>query len=206
MTFVGASDNGRREGNRVHWVLGDAPAGMRRSVTLELTADKPTEAVYRVTAKADRGVKQTAESKTSFGGAAGIHMEIDKSAETLLVGGEVDFTITILNRGTAEAKNLQLAVTTPDQLRLVSKDGPSAGTASGPTVTFAPLAALDAGKDATYKVHVKGLQPGEVKVAAEATWDDLAKPLREEEGITIFGEAAAPPSWPPAPPMPGSPP
>ena len=58
--LVSASDNGRQEGNRVHWLLGDAPAGQGKSVTVVLTVDKAGEAVNRVTAKADRSV--TAEA------------------------------------------------------------------------------------------------------------------------------------------------
>ena len=46
--LVGASDNGRQEGNRVHWLLGDAPAGWRRSVTVDLTADQEGEVVNRI--------------------------------------------------------------------------------------------------------------------------------------------------------------
>ena len=66
--FVGASDGGRLQDGRIHWLLGQAPAGRNRSVTVEMKAAKEGEAVNRVTAKADRGVTASAEAKTLFAG------------------------------------------------------------------------------------------------------------------------------------------
>ena len=155
-----------------------------------------------------------AEAKTLFEGAAGLRMDIDKSDDPLPVGHEGDYTVRIANHGTGAAKNLRLTVTAPEQMQIVSKDGPTDGVPAGATLAFAPLAVLDAGKDATYKVHVKALRGGEVKLVVELQSDDLATPLHEEETTTIFGDATPPPAaaapppslGPPAPPVPGSPP
>ena len=50
------------------WLLGDAPAGQGKSVTVELAVDKAGETVNRAMAKADRSVTAgPAEAKTLFG-------------------------------------------------------------------------------------------------------------------------------------------
>jgi len=194
--LVAASDNGRLEGNRVHWLLGDAPAGQGKSMTVVLTVEKAGESVNRATAKADRGVTaEPAEAKTLFETAAGIRMEIDKSDDPLPVGREADYTVRVSNHGSGPAKNLQLTVTAPEQMQVLGKYEATEATLAGQTLTFAPLLTLDAGKEATYKVHVKALKAGEIKVVAELKSDDLTTPLHQEETTTIAGEP---------PPMPAS--
>ena len=196
--LVAAGDNGRQEGARVHWLLGDAPAGQGKTVSVTLMVDKAGEAVNRATARADRSVTAgPAEVKTLFEAAAGIRMEIDKSDDPLPVGREGDYTVRLSNHGTGPAKNLQLTVTAPEQLQVLGKYEATEAVLAGQTLTFAPLLTLDPGKEATYKVHVKALKAGEVKLTADLKSDDLSTPLHEEETTTIFGE---PPRMPaPAP-------
>jgi uncharacterized repeat protein (TIGR01451 family) len=190
-TFVRASDGGRPQDGRIHWLLGNAPPGRSRSVTVELKVAKEGEVVNKVTAKADRGVTAHAEAKTQFEGAAGIHVEID-AKDKLPVGGESDYVIRVMNRGTGAAKNLQLTAVVPEQLQVVSKEGPTEAVQEKQTFTFAPLAVLAAGQEKTYKIHVKAIRAGEVKLIVELKTDDLTTPLHEEEATTIFGELGSP--------------
>ena len=188
--FVGASDGGRLQDGRIHWLLGQAPAGRNRSVTVEMKAAKEGEAVNRVTAKADRGVTASAEAKTLFAGAAGIHLQID-AKDKLAVGGESDYVIHVMNHGSGAARNVQVIAVVPDQMEVKSKEGPTEATVEKQTLTFAPLAALAGGEEKTYKIHVRAVRAGEVKLVVELKSDELNPPLHEEEPTTIFGEAAA---------------
>jgi uncharacterized repeat protein (TIGR01451 family) len=189
-TFVSASDGGRPQDGRIHWLLGEAPPGRSRSVTVELKVAKESEVVNRVTAKADRGVTAHAEATTQFEGAAGIHVEID-SKDKLPVGGEGDYVIRVMNHGNGAAKNLQLTAVVPEQMQVVSKGDATEAVQEKQTFTFAPLAVLAAGQEKTYKLHIKAMRAGEVKLIVELKTDDLATPLHEEEATTIFGESAA---------------
>jgi uncharacterized repeat protein (TIGR01451 family) len=186
-TFVSASDGGRPQDGRIHWLLGEAPAGRSRSVTVELKVAKEGEVVNKVTAKADRGVTAHAEAKTQFEGAAGIHVEID-AKDKLPVGGEGDYVIRVMNHGNGAAKNLQLTAVVPEAMQVV---GPTEATQDKQTLTFTPLAVLGAGEEKIYKFHVKAVRAGEVKLIVELKTEDLATPLHEEEATTIFGESAA---------------
>jgi uncharacterized repeat protein (TIGR01451 family) len=188
--FVSASDGGRLQDGRIHWILGEAPPSRSRSVTVELKVAKEGDIVNRVTAKADRGVTAAAEAKTQFEGAAGIHVEIG-SKDKLQVGAEGDYVIRVMNRGTGAAKNVQLIAVVPDQIQVLSKEGPTEAAQEKQTFTFAPLAVLAAGKEETYKIHVRAVRAGEVKLVVELKSDELNPPLHEEEPTTIFGESAA---------------
>jgi uncharacterized repeat protein (TIGR01451 family) len=186
--FISASDSGRQQDRQIHWLLGEAPPNRNKTLTVELQIAKEGEVVNRVTAKADRGVTAHAEAKTQFEGAAGIHVEID-SKDKLAVDSEGDYVIRVMNRGTAAAKNVQLTAVVPEQMQVVSKEGPTEATQEKQRFTFAPLAVLAAGEEKTYKFHVKAVRAGEVKLIVELKTDDLITPLHEEEAMTIFGES-----------------
>jgi uncharacterized repeat protein (TIGR01451 family) len=185
--FVGASDGGRLQDGRIHWLLGEAPASRSRSVTVELKVAKEGEITNRVTVKADRGITASAEAKTQFEGAAGIHVEIG-AKDKLPVGGEGDYVIRVMNRGTGAAKNVQVIAVVPDQIQVITKEGPTDARQEKQTFTFEPLAVLAAGGETTYKIHVRAVRAGEVKLIVELKSDELNPPLHEEELTTIFGE------------------
>ena len=189
-TFVGASDGGRLQDGRIHWILGEAPASRSRSVTVELKVAKEGESINRVTVKADRGITASTEAKTQFEGAAGIHVEIG-AKDKLPVDGQGDYIIRVMNRGTGAAKNVQVTVIVPEQMQVLTKDGPTGATQAGQTFTFAPLEVLAAAKEETYKIHVRAVHAGEVKLRVDVKTDDLITPLHEEELTTIFGDSAA---------------
>ncbi len=189
--FVSASDGGRLQDGRIHWILGEAPPSRSRSVFVELKVAKEGEIVNRVSAKADRGVVANAEVKTQFEGAAGIHVEIG-SKDKLQVGSEGDYVIRVMNHGSGAAKNVQLTAIVPDALQVISKEGPTQAAQEKQTFTFAPLAVLAAGAEQTYKIHVRAVQAGEVKLVVELKADELNPPLHEEEPTTIFGESHGP--------------
>ena len=188
--FISASDGGRMQDRQIHWLLGEAPPNRNKTLTVELQIAKEGEVVNRVTAKADRGVTAHAEAKTQFEGAAGMHVEID-AKDKLAVDSEGDYVIRVMNRGNGDAKNLQLTVVVPEKMQVVRKEGPTEATQEKQRFTFAPLAVLAAGKENTYKFHVKAVRAGEVKLIVELKTEDLITPLHEEEATTIFGESAA---------------
>ena len=117
-------------------------------------------------------------------------MQID-AKDKLAVGGESDYVIHVMNHGSGAARNVQVIAVVPDQMEVKSKEGPTEATVEKQTLTFAPLAALAGGEEKTYKIHVRAVRAGEVKLVVELKSDELNPPLHEEEPTTIFGEAAA---------------
>jgi uncharacterized membrane protein len=192
------SDGGQVRDNEVRWRIGALPAGGRRTVEVTVHAEKPGEVVHQVVATTDRNVSASAEAKTTFEAAAGLHVEIDKTADPLEVGGRADFVIRVLNRGGAAAANVGVTVEAPEQLE-ARGEGPTKAAQDGQTITFAPVESLPAGGEAKYVIHVRALKAGAVKLAVKVTSDDLKTPLREEETMTLFGGP------PPEPRLPGGP-
>jgi uncharacterized repeat protein (TIGR01451 family) len=193
LDLVAAGDGGRREGSRVVWSLGTLGPGVRRTVRLEARSRKAGELVLQAHASADRGPTATAEARTLFEGAAGLTFEIDKTAGTLEVGREATYTIRVLNQGNAEATRVGLTVAVPAELQILSAKGTTKPQQDRQVINFDPLERLKPGEEASYEVAVKALKPGDVRVRAEITADQLAAgPVRQEEGMTIF--AAEPPS------------
>jgi uncharacterized repeat protein (TIGR01451 family) len=186
--FVGASDGGRPVGNRVVWDFGTLAAGARRTVRLDVRGRKAGERVNRARVSADRGLGVSAEARTIFEGAAGLTLEIDKSAVTLEVGREATYTLRVLNQGSAAATKIGLKVVVPAEMEVTAvKEGPTRHQQDGQTIFYDPLAKLDAGSETTYELTVKARAPGDVRVRVEMTADQLtAGPVRQEESTTIY--------------------
>jgi len=191
ITFVGASQGGALVGNQVRWLILSLAAGGRQTVSLTLQAAKAGELINRASARADGAANVVAEARTSFEGASGLTVEIDKSHDPLPVGKKAIYTIKIINQGSAEATNLSLVVALPDELKPLDPKGPSKGQLLGQKVAFDPLEKLAAGGEAVYTLEVEALKAAKVRVKIELNASELtAGPLRSEESSTLIPDMA----------------
>jgi hypothetical protein len=104
------------------------------------------------------------------------------------VGGRTPVRITVRNRGTGPARNVEVSASGSDGLA-VSGTGADRkpGTVDGKKVTFGVLAELAAGSSAVFVVDLEGSAAGPARVQAEVRADDLARPLREEQATRVVG-------------------
>lgn len=185
-TVVSISDQGRRVGETVQWLLGPLQPGARRTVQIALQAQQPGALVNRATATADGGLTAQAEAKTVFEGATGLTFDIDVKDNPLDVNAQTTFIVTVLNQGMAPATKVQIALTLPEQVQYVAARGPSKERQEGRQVIFEPLETLQPKVEMRYEVNVKALREGEAKVRAELRADQLGdRPVIREQTLTI---------------------
>ena len=76
----------------------------------------------------------------------------------------------------------------PAGLRASSGQGDSKQTVQGDRVTFAPLPQLAPKAEATFKVRVQGLRPGDQRVRVQVAADDIDQPITKEESRRVYAD------------------
>ncbi len=182
--FVDADNGGVRNGNDIVWNLGTLGAGQTR---LLKTTMRCTE-ISKVTNTATVSYCAEASTACSFEikGIPAILLECVDDPDPVEVNGELTYTITVTNQGSAVGTNIVIGCTLPAEESYVSSTGPTAAKADGKAVTFAPLATLAPKAKAVYTVRVKGTAAGDVRFKVELNSDQLERPVMETESTHIY--------------------
>lgn len=188
-TFVSAGDGGKLVGSQVEWRLGTLEAGANRTLELKLRPTVAGRVVNVAEARADRGLRATAEVATLIVGEAGLLLEVVDIEDPVEVGGDTQYNIIIRNQGSRPATNIRITAIVPAEMAVSRVQGPTDHKRAENTIVFDPLD-LPPMRDTIYRVFVRALKPGDVRFRVEMTADQLpAGPLREEESTTIYGPA-----------------
>jgi uncharacterized repeat protein (TIGR01451 family) len=179
ITFVRASTGGKLVGEQVRWKLPVLEAGTRRTVEVVVKANRAGTFRNVSTATADRGLSAKGRAETQFERGIGLALEIDPQDNPIEAGRETTVRVRALNAGQSAAPNVGLTITVPEEMIVVDAKGPTTANRDGQKITFAPLANLGAGMDATYTVRVRAEKAG------TANWVVETGSVRLEEGITV---------------------
>jgi uncharacterized repeat protein (TIGR01451 family) len=188
MEFVDASAGGTSQGDRVTWQYDQIAAGESKRVTVRLRGKEPGVVRFVGTA---RGVCTGDVSEivsTRLEGVPAILVEVVDKQDPNRVGEEEVYEIQVTNQGTAPETNVIVQAGLEDQEEFVSATGATPTAAKPPvkTITFQPLAALNAKETAVWRVVVRCVAPGDVRFHVEVTSDQHGRPVRETEATSIY--------------------
>jgi uncharacterized repeat protein (TIGR01451 family) len=203
--FVQASDGGAfaTANKAVVWKLSGLTAGSNKTITVKLKAVGPTDGVVRTiaqsgTADQTSGVVQAsakgkaleakAETVVKAEGVPALRFEVMDLDDPVEVGKEAVYEIKVTNQGTGACTNVTLVAELADGTTVGTASGPSNGRASGNSVVFEPLPQLPVKGDVTYKVRVKGGQPGDFRFRVKLTCDQIKSPVSKEENTRFYKE------------------
>jgi len=182
--FVDADSGGARAGDDIVWQLGTLEAGKARTVKTTQRCDQIGKVVNTAT------VSYCAEVATSCAfpikGIPAILLECVDDPDPTEVGGQLTYTITVLNQGSAVGTNIVINCTLPPEEEYVSSTGPTAAKVEGKAVTFAPIATLAPKATAVFGLKVKGLAAGDVRFKVEMNSDQLERVVMETESTHIY--------------------
>lgn len=182
--FLNADSDGVRQGNDIVWNLGTLNAGQTRTLKTTMRCDQ----IGKVTNTASVTYCAEANTACSFEvkGIPAILLECVDDPDPVEVGGQLTYTITVTNQGSALGTNIVVNCTLPPEEDYVSSTGPTAAKVEGKAVRFAPLASLDPKAKAVYGVTVKGTATGDVRFKVELTSGQLERPVMETESTHIY--------------------
>jgi uncharacterized repeat protein (TIGR01451 family) len=119
---------------------------------------------------------------------AELSMGVADLRDPVATGKEVTYEIRITNRGTGADQQVLLTVSLPTSMQPapLGTSGPSNARTEGQVIRFDPVAEIPVGQTLTYRIRVRTLKPGDVKVRAELSSRSTQRPLVVEEATQVF--------------------
>lgn len=184
--FVSASDGGRASSGRVTWDLGVLAPKASRTLTLKVAPAAIGTYTNTAIASAYCADAVSASHTTEVDGIPAILLEVVDLEDPIEVGSTVTYQIRVTNQGSAAGRNIKINAIVPSQMEYASSGGPTNGSATGSSVTFAPLANLDPGKTATYTITVRAKSAADVRFKVSMTSAQSEVPVEETESTYIY--------------------
>jgi uncharacterized repeat protein (TIGR01451 family) len=195
LEFIEANNYGQYEAasRAVYWNLEELPVterggqpGQVRLITKPVEAGEQT---LRFTCTAEPGVSMQAEQPVVVEEVADVSFQVVDVEDPIELGGETTYEIQMVNRGSKVATNVQVWVSLPPGLQAVAAEGQPHAIEPN-RVTFQALPRLAPKADVTYRVRVRGLQPGDQRLRVQLLTDEMQSdtPVTKEEGTRVYSD------------------
>jgi hypothetical protein len=186
--YLSGGDKGRFDASTktVNWYVGTLDVGKQATAEFQLKAVNRGNFPLLAEATGDRGLKANDKHITRVDGIAAILLEVVDVEDPVEVGAMTRYEILVTNQGTEFATNIKIAAKVPDGVQILDSKGPSEGRIVDNTITFAPLAKLAPRADAIYRIKVRMLKAGDIRIEATAMADSLDAPVKELESTKVY--------------------
>ena len=184
--FVSASAGGTASGGKVMWNLGTLAPNDSKTVSIVMSSDAAGKLTNTASARAYCAAAVQASCSTDYTGIPALLLEVVDSPDPVQIGTDTTYTVEVTNQGSATATNVKIICTLPAEETFLSAGGQTAGSASGNTITFAPLASLAPKAKATWTVKVKAKAEGDVRFRTSMIADQLKSTVDETESTNLY--------------------
>jgi uncharacterized repeat protein (TIGR01451 family) len=193
--FVSASNAGSYDAQKrlLTWAIPRLPAGKQLALEVELVTDEAGEVESVVEVVEDAGFRTplTQNTKVTVEDLHNVTADISRQDEPVAVGEQFGFTVTIENRGTALARNVQMSVQVPQEIRVLA-----AGTKqlrgdlfAGNLVKYQTVPEIQPNQKVTFQIKLQGQQKvRNAPVKASLIYDEMPEPLVVSESVTVFDD------------------
>lgn len=192
-----ASLGGQTFTGSAQWIVPMLAANETRVFDAVVRCPQGGRVVHQVSA-VYRGMNQATESATEFEALAALQWEFRASSHAVELNGDVQYTLSIRNAGSAPATNVRPTITLPAELKLV-KAMPAAAN-DGAKAAF-EATTIPPGGRFVCTVTAKAVGTAvEARAVGEISADVLtAGPVRKQEVVTIGRNERSVPVTPPGP-------
>ncbi|MEX0700859.1 MAG: hypothetical protein WD069_02075 [Planctomycetales bacterium] len=142
------------------------------------------ESVVEVTDES--GGRSRAVSQTAVVGFAALGLDLNSERTPALVGDEVPLTVLVHNEGTSNATRVGVTLDVPQELELVSAEGPTKYRQEGSRVVFEPIPELGSAAPATIQAVFRAARPGDARIRVAIQADQMQRPLVREEAALVL--------------------
>lgn len=180
------SGGGAVKDHEITWMIDQLGVGQSQSYNVRFSANNPGETVNRVAVSTAKGVHASAEARTVWQAAPGLHIAISDSKDPIQVGETIVYTADIINQGNFDPVQAQVRLVFTEELKPTQiMDGNMQGTIDGLEVIY-PDVTIQAGQDLQTKIYVQGVKPGTGKGSLQVKADFLPRVIVSEESTTVY--------------------
>jgi len=172
----------------VRWRLEELPANETGSVELVTMPVEAGKHVIGLRGTAQKGLAVEKEQPVLVEGIAAILFQVADTVDPIEVGGETTYEVRVANQGSKAAANVQLAIDLPPEVKFQTAEGPTRYRIEGNHVAFDGLAQLAPKADASYRVRVKAVRPGDLRARFQLMTDDMQSPVMKEESTRVYAD------------------
>lgn len=188
---TGKLSNGQWDPNArtITWRLAQIGAGEKVDLPIDLVPKKP--GAFDGTLQASDATGNRAHVPTHVDVAGYSNLVVDVVPDgPVAVGEQVSMRLSVRNRGTAAASNVQTVFEVPPHLKFVNANGPVQHQAAGNVVHFAALDVLPPGGEKEFDIVLTAAQEGDARVKVDLYSDDhKTDPLHEEGEVRVYRDA-----------------
>jgi uncharacterized repeat protein (TIGR01451 family) len=184
--FMQASEGGTLDRGVVRWKFGSMAPGTARTFSLKISSAGAARVRSTTTANAYCADAASGTVDTDVTGIAAIMLEVSDLSDPVEIGEATVYLITVTNQGSTPDTNIRIAVDLEDTMGYMSATGSTKVEETGKNIVFKPLPSLAAGEKATWRVEVKAVSEGDVRISVAMTSDQLGRPVEETEATKFF--------------------
>lgn len=169
----------------VQWMVSELGPGQYSDLKLTVVSARAGQLAGKIEAVDSVGHRAELPTQLEVEGFTALTLDFQGDGRAVAVGEQVSMRVTVGNKGTAPAKNVQAVFEIPSQMAFVDAKGPGAFQREGNLITFSELDELDANSTQTYDIVLTAAQTGTPTVSVELASAERPQPVRQEEIVTI---------------------
>jgi uncharacterized repeat protein (TIGR01451 family) len=171
----------------VQWTVSQLGPGQYSDLKLNVVSERAGELEGKVEAVAANGQRAELPTMLEVAGFPALKVDIHGEDKPVAVDEQVSMRVTISNKGSAPATSVTALFELPQEMTLISAEGPVQYTQEGKLVTFAALQELAPNEKQTFDIVLAAAEEGSTSVAVDVYSDDRKDdPVRQEEAVTII--------------------
>ncbi|MGI9517533.1 MAG: CARDB domain-containing protein [Pirellulaceae bacterium] len=189
--FVSGIDNVEQIDGGIRWSVGMLSPGNQRSYQITCSMGTAGDINIEAAAKGAGELAATNKVVTRVEAVADLVLTVEDPKGPLPIGQEIDYMISILNRGTRSARSVDIVMHFSEGVEPINAEGITYEITPG-QVAFSPIAQIDPGEEVTLKVRANASAAGSHRFRAQLLCEE--SDLHEvAEGTTrFFGENTTP--------------
>ena len=180
--YIMASDRGLYQANSrtVHWLIDSMPPGQTKTLALRVHGTKTGQYANVTTIRADGIAPVQSTGTITLDGLADLSLRVSERDKLVEAGREAVYEIQIANSGNMPASNVQLQVQFPPGLMPKNAEGNTRYSIDRQTVVFEPIASLNPGGQAIYRVTAQAQAVGDQRVRFAVVSEQVRTPIQRE--------------------------